>query len=399
MRFLTSLIFTLLFVSQSIIGQKYSLYSNDSLTFNSSKLNESIRLNLHLPETFNFSSDATKYPITIIFDSQHERTYPQIINSFDLLTSETQIPETIIIGVPFNIKNRFYFTSTQKKENDSLSGIERMEMFLFSELIPKLQNEYKANDFISIIGHSRTAFLVNYLAFKKSKEINIAIALSGFFNNKPLSINSFASFLLNPSNFPKTSNYYYTAGTTMEESTYLKQYESLESLISKKTLPTTLHVHFEEHLNTNHMSNYWVSIPPILINAYSNYNAILDTWFHKKLKQKNIENPISLFKSDLTNVGNKIGFKLNPNITHIFSLASYFSYEKKDYNTALDFIHLGLEYFPGYLDFYVELIEYYRLLDDLEKVETYKTILREKVVSSKHITETEKIQFINYLNQ
>ena len=280
MKVVRTLIFIIFVTVGRVHAQEYTLYSNDILVIDSEYLKESIHLNIHLPETFNFSSDSAKYPITIIFDSQHERTYTQIINSFDLLTNETQVPETIIIGVPFNIRNRFYLTSNQRLDNDSISGIERMERFLFSELIPKLQKDFKANNFISLIGHSRTAFLVNYLAYHRSKEINIAIALSGFYNEKPLSTDSFYSFLTDSDNFSQKFSYYYSAGTTFEETTYLSQYQKLDNLLSNSSLPENISVHFEENQYANHMTNYWISIPPILIDAFNDYNAILDSWFH-----------------------------------------------------------------------------------------------------------------------
>lgn len=399
MKALTIIILSSLFAINSTIGQEYSLYSNDSLVIDSEYLKEPIRLNLHLPETFHFSSDSAKYPITIIFDSQHERTYPQIINAFDLLTSETQIPETIIIGVPFNMQNRFYLTSNQKTENDSLSGIERMELFLFSELIPKLKKEYKANDFISFIGHSRTAFLVNYLAVKRTEDINIAVALSGFYTEKPISINTFYSFLTDPDNFNNKFKYYYTAGTSFEESTYLLQYKKLDSLLSRASLPENVNVHFEENEYANHMTNFWVSIPPILIDAFSDYNAILDTWFYYKLKNEFIENPVGQFKSDLAAASKSIGVELQPGVTHIFSLASYFGYQSQDYNTALSFIDLGLSYFPEYLDFYIEKIEFYALLGEHDQVEQYKSILREKAQTNKFIGESNRLELLDYLDE
>jgi enterochelin esterase-like enzyme len=173
------------------LGQDYSLYSNEKLSIHSVYLKETIDLNLHLPETQPFAAKETKYPITILFDSQHERTYPLIINAIDLLTSESQMPESILVGVPFTSQNRLYLTSNEKQKNDSLSGIERMELFLFNELIPELQRKYQANSYIALIGHSRTAFLANYLTFKRPSKINLAVALSGFYNDNPLSLDTF----------------------------------------------------------------------------------------------------------------------------------------------------------------------------------------------------------------
>lgn len=111
--------------------QNFNMYSNDSLDIDTSFLNEPIQLRIHLPETFHFSSSSTKYPITIVFDSQHERTYPHIIHSFDLLTSESQIPESIIIGVPFTMQNRLYCTSNQKNKEIHLQALNEWSVFCF----------------------------------------------------------------------------------------------------------------------------------------------------------------------------------------------------------------------------------------------------------------------------
>lgn len=380
-------------------GQKYSLYSNDSLIIESEYLGETIQLNLHLPETYYFSAETTKYPISIIFDSQHERTYPQIISSIDLLTSETQMPESIIIGVPFNIRNRRYFTSDEKRGNDTISGIERMELFLFEELLPQLQRVYKGDEFISIIGHSRTAFLVNYLSFKRPNRVNLAISLSGFYNDNPLSISSYFSFLKDPDNFPEKFSYYYTAGTTLEESTYLVQCRKLDSLLKNEPVSENVKVSFIEPVYANHITNYWLSVPFILVDAFKDYNEVLDNWFHNKLQAENHELSVQQFEADLKSAGNAIGTSLNPNLTHIYSLASHFAYDEDDLNTAIQFFELGLKYFPEYLELYIEIIEYYKILNNNEKINYYKSILRTKTINNTHISKSEQDEILIYLEE
>lgn len=382
-----------------IFGQEYSLYSNDNLIFDSKYLQESIELNIHLPETYDFSSISVKYPLTIIFDSQHKSTYPHIIRSIDLLTNETQMPETIVIGVPFTMQNRFYFTSDQTKAQDTLTGIERMELFLFSELIPKLKKEFKADDFISIFGHSRTGFLVNYLAYKRSEDINVAVSLSGFHEEGPLSIDRFHSFLSDSSNFSNKFSYYLVSGTTLEEANYMHQNKKLYSLLSETSLPQQVRVHFDEQPFANHMTNYWLSIPPILVDAFAEYNAILDTWLHEKLSHSELESPVEEYLSDLTHAGNRIGSKLLPGISHIFSLASHYKYQTRDFKTALAFIDLGLTYYPEYLDFLLEKFELYILINDLNKIESYKLFLINKVQTSALVDEKVRNQVLDYLNE
>ncbi|MEM6516920.1 MAG: alpha/beta hydrolase-fold protein [Bacteroidota bacterium] len=382
----------ILTVITNAFGQDYSLYSNDTILIKSKYLEKNITLNLHLPETHPFSADSTTYPITIIFDSQHERTYPRIISSFDLLTSETQIPESIIIGMPFNIETRRYLTSSQKNKNDKYSGIEKTELFLFSELIPRLQKEFKANDFITVIGHSRTAFLVNYLTFKQSNKIDIAIALSGFYN-KPLLVSVFQEYISNNTNFPNKFRYYFTAGNTQEEEGYLKECKSVFNYISSNNTASNFKGLFYQNDNANHMTNYWVSIPTVLIDAYADYNAILNNWFYGKL-EKEIGNPIHEFETDLVDAGKKLGFNFNPNLTHIFSLASSFGYGKKDFESAINFIMFGKRYYPDYLDFDLELIQYYKLLNKPEIAKQYESQYVLKVKSRKDISENEKMELL-----
>lgn len=388
----------LIFGKVHVFGQNNRLYSNDILSIESEFLQETIDLNLHLPETQPFSAYPTKYPITIIFDSQHEKTYPLLLNSIELLTSEAQIPESIIIGVPFSFHNRLYLTSSQKRVNDSLSGIERMELFLFNELLPLIQNKYKGNDFLSIIGHSRTAYLVNCLAYKRPSEINLAVSLSGFFNEDEMSTNTFYNFLTDESNFPSKFNYYYTAGTSLEEMTYWRQFKNLDNLMKNQLVSENVKVIFSETPNANHITNYWVSLPPILIDVFSSYNSILDSWFHDEEKVSKIDDPIKQFERELEQVSKSIGVALNPNLTHIYSLASYYLH-KQDHNTAIKFFELGLEYFPEYLEFYIEIIEIYKVLNNTEKIIAYKSVLREKSMNSLRLNETEKQKLFEYLDE
>lgn len=274
-----------------------------------------------------------------------------------------------------------------------------MKLFLFNELIPKLQNNYKGSDYISIIGDSRTGFLVNYLAFEKPSQINLAVSLSGFFNNDPLSVEMFSKFLTDKTKFPRKFNYYYTSGTSLEESNYLTQFRNLDSLLKKETVPKNVEIAYTENKNANHITNYWVSVPPILIDVFSDYNSILDSWFYDEFKTDNIDNAVQQFEADLEQASLSIGTELNPNLTHIFSLASLYANDKKDYKTAIEFFTMGLRYFPNYLDFYIEIIKYSKALNDTKNVEYYKSILHEKVIESTHLNNVEKAELMKYLGK
>jgi len=350
-----------------LYGQSYYSYTNEQLKIESNYLKDSINCKLQLPETFKYSSKTTKYPVIIIFDSQHEKTYPHIVNSIDLLTNESQMPESIIVGIPFNRYNRTYLTSNDKKKNDSLAGIKRTELFLFKELIPLLKEKYKANDFLVIVGHSRTAFLANYLMYEQSENIDVTVSLSGFYSNKPLTVKKMEDFFLDSSNFPNKLKYYFTAGTTSEEKTYLKEFNTMSTFLASSTISENLVWKFEQTENSNHMTNYWLSVPPILINIFADYNKILNSWFETKLKDNSLKKPLSVFKNDLLETSKKMNFEVNPSITQIFSISSDYAYQKKEYKTAIDFILYGKKYYSNYYDFDESLAELYKELGDKDK--------------------------------
>ncbi|WP_208153942.1 alpha/beta hydrolase-fold protein [Winogradskyella pelagia] len=370
-------------------SQSYQVYSNDVLKLYSEQLRDSINLNLHKPESLGKSGPNIKFPVTIIFDSQHKMTYPRIINTFDFLSIDALIPETIIVGVPFNFNNRTYLTSDQRKEGDSLMGIERMERFLFKELIPKLKSEFKANDFLMIIGHSRTAFLVNYLLTKQSSNINVAVALSGFYKEHPLNEGFFEDYLGNNENFPRPTQYFITAGTSAEETSYKTENDALSTYFSNASIAKNLDLNYSTNAHATHMVNFWMSIPQILLNSYEEYGLIINNWLFNKLEDATNEQPIEEFKSDLTKLNEKLSLNANPSITHIFSFASHYL-NTKDYSTAIDFVSLGLDYYPDYLDFYPLIIELFQQSNDEKNRNKYIEIYKKKIAADASLSDPEK---------
>lgn len=381
----------------TINAQRYYGYSDEKINLESEYLQDKIELSLHLPETWASASDSVQYPLYIIFDSQHEYIYPQIISSFDLLTNESQIHEAVIVGVPFTIQNRKYLTSNRTLEGDSLSGIKKTENFLFNELIPLLEEKYKINAYLGLIGHSRTGFLVNYLVSNRTKEINLAAALSGFYNNDPLSTGSFLKHVCNPDNFKNKLRYYYSAGTTNEEVSYYRQYVNFNKLHSKQRPHPLFEAKFIEIQDANHMTNYWVSVPPILIEANQDYNKILNDWMDEAYVKTKSHDPLNSFKADLKNEEESIGHKLYPSLTHIFSIASTYAYQFKDFVNAIAFLEYGSEYFPHYYDLDYQILAWQKETGDNSNYEKRLQYLKSKIENNKNINQKEKEELLNQL--
>ncbi len=364
----------LIFSPLFIIGQTYS---KKELNLASNYIKDSIQCELLLPETFPYASETTKYPVMIIFDSQHENIYPQIINGIELLKNESQIPEHLIVGIPLNRAIRYHLTSTSTI-NDTISGIEKMSNFLFEELLPLLKKEYKSNDFLILAGHSRTSFLVNYLLVHHPTAIDVAIATSGFFGKSLIGVEGMQQFLADSTNFSLPIRYYFTAGSTNEEQVYLQEYQALYDFLQQKELSKNLSYHFKINPNANHMTNYWVSIPPILIDVYADYNKLLNSWFEYKLKDETLDDPVEEFRKDIQRLETDFNSSINPSFTQIFSLMSHYAFQKEDYNIAIEFLKFGLEYYPNYYEFDELIGEFYGKLGNEEKRKNWESSSKQK---------------------
>ena len=374
-------------------AQDYEVYSNDTLQLNSDLLGESITLNIHKPETLDLSNDKISYPITIIFDSHHEMTYPRLIRTFDFLTIEALMPETLIVGIPFNYKNRTYLTSNQRKRDDDLLGMERLEQFVFKELIPKLKSDYKANDFLMLVGHSRTAFFVNYLLTQHSSDIDVAIALSGFFKEPPLNNGAFEEFLSANSNFSTPTKLYHTVGTSEEEAPYKKQYDTLNTYLKENGVADNLDYNYVINPHATHMVNYWMSMPQILLSGYSTYGKLINDWLFFKLEDESLKKPIEVFENDLKVISSKMGIKVNPSLTHIISFANHY-FNTQQFGKAIGFLKLGIEYYPEYLDFYSLLIECLDKLEDIGERSRYLELYKSRIENNTKLSQEDKMNLL-----
>jgi len=136
----------LTFAAINLIAQGYNNYKTDTLHYYSEIFEDTILIYIHYPLSFEFKNEEMTFPLIVLFDSQHDNAHPYNIESINYLTCDNQMPDCIIVGIPFNSENRFYRTSAKVPDGDVFSGIQKMEMFLFDELKPVLKKEYKADN-------------------------------------------------------------------------------------------------------------------------------------------------------------------------------------------------------------------------------------------------------------
>ena len=328
------LVFSIILLAQESI----QVYDNQKIKIYSENWQDSIICEIAIPNSWHFTDDDHAYPLLIIFDQQNRTNFDYHLAGINLLTGVgAQIPEIVVAGLPFDPQKRLQYTDTEIIR-DSLSGLECTARLLFNELIPAIEREIAPVSFLMIAGHSRTAWLVNYLLANYPNRISASGSFSGFFE-----LDEVRSQLLELAQKADTNNIYYlmTSGESYEEQTYLLSNEDFAEELNKQPIREGFRWEMIINREANHISNYALSVPQFLTHYFADYNTILGEWFDWKQDSLNGIVAAQTLENDFID----LPYPLIPQLVHIYSLASHY-YNQNDFGTAIYFIEIGLKYYP-----------------------------------------------------
>ena len=166
-------------LSTSIFAQNYERYKKLlDTTLTSKYLGFDKNITITVP--VEWQKDVNRnFPLIIVFDRQNQRSHNYILNTIDYLTSNEQMPSSILVSVESVEKHRIYETLHKASSKEGLA-LEN-ENFLFDELIPLLESNYKANSFRILIGHSRYGYFTTSMLSNRIDDLNAVVAISPFF--------------------------------------------------------------------------------------------------------------------------------------------------------------------------------------------------------------------------
>ena len=337
-------ILLLILLAQSkITAQGFQVYQADELNFYSNNWNDTISCTLSLPLSMQVADTAVRYPLLLIFDQQNATTFHYHLQTINFLTGVgAQIPDLVVAGLPFDPDKRWMNTSLKKQADDSISGIALTAKMIFDELLPQLKAKYPVSDYLMIVGHSRTAYLANYLLANFPDQVDMAAAFSGFFEDPETSnlIIKLAQGENNPSN--QRHSYYLSAGDSFEEQSYLNEFDEMALKLDSIETSSTFYWKYEVHPHANHISNYGLSLGPVLVDHFSDYNTIIGSWFSDKIDQLNGQEAAESLMADFE----ALPYPLPLQLLHINSIGSGY-YSNQDYLTSEKIIDLGLQFYPS----------------------------------------------------
>ncbi len=162
---------------QIVIGEKFVI--------NSEKLSEERKYWISLPKSYHDDFQSyKKYPLLILLDGNvHFNSASGIVEFMSTgNTDKRDIPEMIVVGI-LNVDRRRDFTPDKvitKRKNNTGGGDNFLD-FLESELIPKLDKEYRTLPYRVLVGHSLGGLLTTHAYLKENTIFNSFISIDPSF--------------------------------------------------------------------------------------------------------------------------------------------------------------------------------------------------------------------------
>lgn len=143
-------------------------------TINSNKLEGDRELKIQLPRNYNPKEKRT-YPLVIVLDGDY--LFEPIAGNIDYQSYWEDIPDCIVVGVNQANTRDDDFLYDDKSFFPTNEGAAFYE-FIGAELLPYIEDNYKASNFRIIVGHDLSANFINYYLFKNRPMFRAFVALS-----------------------------------------------------------------------------------------------------------------------------------------------------------------------------------------------------------------------------
>jgi len=382
---LTISIFSIIVMSLSVCSQKYERYKplSDTLLFSKS-LGYEKKISLTVPIEYQSDIKEKSFPLIIIFDSQNQRSYNFILRTIDYLTSNEQMPASIIVGVESDNENRY--KETQLELSDKTAFGSKNELFIFDELIPFIQNNHKANNFKLLIGHSRYGYFSSLMLTKHYSELNAVISISPFMSQKNINLSDSISNLYSQYSMDKTLYYRYGIGND-----YPEDFKELELKLNFKNRANE-RANFKGYLfaEADHNATPGLTIGTALYEIFEFWSKQQNAYINNG--NKNLNSSVTLSDEIIDHYGVSLKFSLG-----ILNGKGWYFFNEKEFLLSIDAWERMLKEYPGFSEVYLNIIEAQKELNQ-DYTETLKKF-KESLATTKFYSEEEIMELRKELNE
>lgn len=380
-RQLITLIIFLGLLSTNLPGQNYESYKKlKDTTITSHYLGFDKNITITVPFEWQKNIDRT-FPLIIIFDRQNNRSHNYIINTIDYLTSNEQMPSSIIVSIESTQEHR-YLETLHKTTSEKGLALEN-EKFLFEELIPLVEKEYKASSYRLFIGHSRYGYFTSSLLATRLNELNGVISVSPFFSQTNVNIiDSIGS--LKKENFDSMKYYRFGIGGD-----FPTDFHQMDSLCRELQIPL---FNAKGYLfpQAGHNVTPGLTVGISLYEIFEDWSGFQNIYFNNDVKDLTI---IDSLKNEIAIIyGNRLEFSLG-----VLNGKGWYFYNEGQYQNAIEAWELLMKSYPNYSEGYLFI-----LAAQIQLKEDYsKTVEKLKVslMSSEIYSEEEKNEIMEELKE
>ncbi|MDY0103480.1 MAG: alpha/beta hydrolase-fold protein [Lentimicrobium sp.] len=371
--------FMIIFVglSMSLSAQTFEQYqpSIDTL-LNSTNLGYDKAISITLPRELVPGSDHI-YPLIIIFDQQNQRSFNFLLRTIDYLTSNEQMPASVIAGIASTMDKRYQ--ETQWPISDSAGFADKTEAFIFEELIPMLKSTCQVGDFLLLTGHSRYGFFTSTLLAKYPETIDAVISLSPFFQQSNMNVLDSINLAFSGTNV--NHKVYYRFGMGRD---FPKDYEAVQQLLANHNFPM-LDAKGEIFPQADHNVTPGLIVGSALYDIFSYWSKIQNRYIaDPELLSGNLE---ELMDSIVMQYGTKIPISLG-----ILNGKGWALYGIMKYDQAIEAWEVLLHNYPEFSEAYLYIAMARKELN--MEFATYVDKFRQQLKRSKFYTEEEKKQLL-----
>lgn len=322
------------------------------------------------------------FPLIIVFDSQNKRSHNYIIQTIDYLTSTEQMPSSVIISVESEQRHRY--SETQYKISDSNGLASENEKFIFEELIPLAEKDYKASSFRTLIGHSRYGYFTTSLFCSRVNDLNAVISMSPFFFQKNVDLTESIKKMYNLS-YQSKKYYRFGIGNDFRED-FLK----MDSMTNKHIQNSLLDIKGYDFKVADHNATPGLIINTALYEIFERWSAIQAKYSTTQQKDVNIIK--SLEKEIIANYGSRLNFSIG-----VLNGKGWHFYNEKQYAKAIQAWRLLMDSYPNFSEGYLQIIKAQIQL----KQNYFETVtnFKKSLVKSQFYTEKEKQELTVELQQ
>ncbi|MGN6391933.1 MAG: alpha/beta hydrolase [Gemmatimonadales bacterium] len=137
--------------------------AHDSFTVASRALGETRLVNVHVPSTY-LTSTSSKFPVLYMPDGGVDEDFPHVVHTVDSLAALGRIRPVIVVGIP-NTERRRDLTGPTSVVSDRtiaphVGGSAAFRRFITDDLIPRVQQRYRATHERGLVGESLAGLFV-----------------------------------------------------------------------------------------------------------------------------------------------------------------------------------------------------------------------------------------------